>query len=142
MSSSLRALAVKTSNTINTGGYGCPLFQVADIESAFLLSSANPLGAKVTKSMYIANTQAAFNTILATLNTVSGGLTGGDYTLEDMGTKIQIGVRGGANNILVLARVKRTFVDPTTNSSATGYVVIENRTTNGGNTYAGNWRGA
>jgi hypothetical protein len=142
MSSSLRALAVKTSNTINTGGYSCPLFQVADIESAFLLSSANPLGAKVTKSMYIANTQAAFNTILATLNTVSGGLTAADYTLEDMGTKIQIGVQGGANNILVLTRVKLTFVDATTYAEPTGYVVVENRTSNSGATYAGNWRGA
>ena len=64
----MRSFAQKTGSVFNNGGYAPSIFQVSDIESAFLLSSANPLGSKVSESLYIANSLASLNTALNTLN--------------------------------------------------------------------------
>ena len=93
--------------------------------------------------MYVANNQTALNTALTTLNAVTTSISGDEVTLDDMGRKIQIGVFGGLNDLIVFARVSRPFQDATaTTIPATGYVVIENRTRYNGALKPTNTRGA
>ena len=129
MSSTFRVKSVPISRTVNSFGSSSKLFQVSTIESAFNLTSSNPLAVKLSNSMYIANNQTALNTALTTLNAVATSISGDEWSLDDMGKTIQIGVFGGANDLIKFARVSRPTKDATaTAASATGYVVIENRT--------------
>lgn len=142
MSSTQRSFSQKTGSVFNNGGYGPNIFQVSDIESAFLLDTANPRGSKVGASLYIGTTQATLNAALNTLNSSSPSSLSGsnEYIVEDMGKKIYVGLTGQPN-LIVFSKIKRSLLDPTTNNNATAYVVSENRTTYQNALYPPNWRG-
>jgi hypothetical protein len=141
MTSSLRSFSQKTGSVFNNGGYAPNIFQVSDIESAFLLGTANPRGSKVGASLYIGTTQESLNAALNTLNTSSPASlsSSNEYIVEDMGKKIYVGIVGQPN-LLIFSKIKRSLLEPTA-PNATAYIVSENRTTYQNALYPPSWRG-
>ena len=143
MSSTQRSFSQKTGSVFNNGGYSPSIFQMSDIESAFLLDNTTPLGSKVSDSLYIGNSRSSLNSALSTLNNLS--LPSLDesmeYVVEDMGKKIYVGLTG-QSNLIIFSKIRRPIMNTLDNNAmATGYVVSENRTKYDNKLYPASWRG-
>lgn len=122
MSSVLRSISqVRNRNLTSTGLPGIAVFTLANIQAA---TAAN--FKRLSPTLYIANNAAALGVALNALNLLTPpALDQNEYTLQDLGTTVRIGLQSDSN-ILVLRLIRHIDVNlPSYNT--VGYVVIENK---------------